>query len=199
MRDPLQKGLLHMGSDSIRSILLQTPTALLVVEEQVSNTRAIHLHMFQLSKNWIALEYVHDHPCIPRECGRVGLTRVISHRHLQHQGVFFCRGLPHPFPDVCQCIRQPLRENHGASSNGMYSPWSSGEYISPKSLRLSGSITVVQQLAIVTQKYNLQPLGYSLYMLWITLRGTEWSLNKVLKKQMLYAATSVEVSDSILK
>ena len=109
VRDPLQKGLLHMDLDSIRGILHQTPTALLVIEEQVSSTRAIYLHMFQLPKNWIALEYVHDHPCIPRECGRVGLTRAVSHCHFQHQGVFFCRGVPHPFPDICQCVRQPLQ------------------------------------------------------------------------------------------
>ena len=89
-RDPLQKGLLHMDSDSICSILLQTLTALLVVEEQVSSTGAIHLHMFQLLKNWVALEYMHDHPRIPRECGRAGSTRVVSHHHFQHQGIFFC-------------------------------------------------------------------------------------------------------------
>ena len=32
----------------------------------------------------------------------------------------------------------------------------SGEYISPESSRLSGSITGIQQLTIITQKYNLQ-------------------------------------------
>ena len=89
-RDPLRKDLLHMGLDSIRGVLLQTPMALLVIEEQVSSTRAIYLHMFQLLKNWIALEYMHDHPHIPRECGRVGSTRVVSHCHFQHQGIFFC-------------------------------------------------------------------------------------------------------------
>ena len=98
-----------MDSDSIHGILLQIPTALLVIEEQVSSTRAIHLHMFQLPKNQITLEYVHDHPHIPRERGRVGSTRVISHHHFQHQGIFFCRGLPRPFPDICQCARQPLQ------------------------------------------------------------------------------------------
>ena len=98
-----------MDSDSIHGILPQTPMALLVIEEQVSNTRAIHLHMFQLPKNQITLEYMHDHPCVPRECRRAGSTRVISHHHLQHQGVFFCRGLPHPFPNICQCIGQPLQ------------------------------------------------------------------------------------------
>ena len=50
----------------------------------------------------------------------------------------------------------PCMENHGASSNDVYSPWSSGEYISPKSSRLSGSITGAQQLSVVIYKYNLQ-------------------------------------------
>ena len=68
-QDPLQKCLLHVDSDSIHGILLQTLMALLVIEEQVSSTRAIYLYMFQLPKNWITLEYVHDHPCIPREHG----------------------------------------------------------------------------------------------------------------------------------
>ena len=45
VQNTLQKDL-HVGSDSIRGILLQTPMALLVVEEQVSSTRAIYLHMF---------------------------------------------------------------------------------------------------------------------------------------------------------
>ena len=100
-----------MDSDSICGILLQTPTALLVVE-QVSSTRAIYLHMFQLPKDWIALEYMHDHPCIPRECGGVGSTRVVSHCHFQHQGVFFCRGVTHPFPPMCQTA--PARKITGS-------------------------------------------------------------------------------------
>ena len=98
-----------MGSDSIHGLLLQTPMALLVIEEQVSSTRAIYLHMFQLLKNRVTLEYVHDHPRIPRECGRAGSTGVVSHRHFQHQGVFFHGGLPRPFPNICQCIGQPLQ------------------------------------------------------------------------------------------
>ena len=98
-----------MGSDSICSLLLQTPMALLVIEEQVSSTRAIYLHMLQLPKNWVTLEYVHDHPCIPRECGRMGPSGAISHRHFQHQGIFFHGGLPSLFLDVHQCVGQPLQ------------------------------------------------------------------------------------------
>ena len=98
-----------MGLDSIHGLLLQTPMALLVIEEQVSITRAIYLHMLQLSKNWVTLEYMHDHPCIPREHGRMGSTRVISHHHFQHQGIFFHQDLPHSFPDVHQFIGQPLQ------------------------------------------------------------------------------------------
>ena len=58
-----------MGPDSMRGILPQTPMALLVIKEQVSSTQAIHLHMFQLPKNWIALQYMHNHSHIPRKCG----------------------------------------------------------------------------------------------------------------------------------
>ena len=109
VRDPLRKGLLHVGSDSICGLLLQTPMALLVIEEQVSSTRAIDLHMLQLPKNQVALEYVHDHPNVPGECGRAGSTRAISHRHFQHQGIFFRGGLPSLSPNICQCVRQPLQ------------------------------------------------------------------------------------------
>ena len=145
-----------MGLDSTRGILLQTPTALLVIKEQVRNTQAIYLHMLQLPKNWIALQYMHNHPCIPGKCGRMASTRAVSHHHLQHHGIFFHWGLTGPFPDICKCIRQPLQGKSWASSNDMYSPWSSGEYISPESLHLSGSITGTQQLSVVIYKYNLQ-------------------------------------------
>ena len=89
-------------------VLLQTPMALLVIEEQVSSTRAVYLYMFQLPKDGIGLKYVHDRPRVPRECGRAGSTRAISHCHFQHQGVFFHRDLPRPFPNTCQCVGQPL-------------------------------------------------------------------------------------------
>ena len=98
-----------MGLDSIHGLLLQTPMALLVIEKQVSSTRSIYLHMLQLPENQVTLEYMHDHPRIPRECGRVGSTRVISHHHFQHQGIFFHGGLPSLFPNIRQCIRQPLQ------------------------------------------------------------------------------------------
>ena len=95
-----------MGSDGIHGLPLQTQMTLLVVEEQVCGTRAIYLHMLQLPQNQIALEYVHDHPHIPRECGRVGTT---SHHHFQRQGIFFCRGLSSLFPNIRQCVRQTLQ------------------------------------------------------------------------------------------
>ena len=98
-----------MGLDSVHGCLLQTAMALLVIEEQVSSTRAIYLHMLMLPKNRVTLEYVHDHTCIPREHGWAGSTRAISHCHFQHQGIFFHRGPPSLLPDVHQCIRQPLQ------------------------------------------------------------------------------------------
>ena len=68
--------------DGTRGILPQAPTAQLVIKEQIGSAWAIYLHMFQLPKNQVALQYVHDHSRIPGEHGRTGPTRVISHRHL---------------------------------------------------------------------------------------------------------------------
>ena len=87
-----------MSPDRICSILAQTPMALLVIKEQVGSPQAIHLHMLQLPKDQVTLQYVHYHSRIPGEHGRMGLTRVVSHRHLQHHGVFLCWGLVDPFP-----------------------------------------------------------------------------------------------------
>ena len=112
--------------------------------------------MFQLPKKRISLEYVHDHPHVPRESRRMGSTRAIIHRHFQHPGIFFCYGHPSPFPTSANASDSPCKEKHGALSNGMYSPWSSGEYISPESLCLLESISGAQQLAIIVRKYNLQ-------------------------------------------
>ena len=136
-----------MGPDSMRGILPQTPTALLVIKEQVSSTQAVHLHMFQLPKIWIALQYVHNHPHVPRKCRGTGPTRAVHHCHLQHHDVFFHWHLTCPFSNICKHIRQPL--------HGKLHPWLSGEYISPKSLHLAESITGAQQLSVVIYKSNL--------------------------------------------
>ena len=122
------------------------PMALLVIEEQISSPQAIHLHVLQLPKDWVTLQYMHYHSHIPGECGRMGPTRAISHCHLQHHGIFLHWDLIDPFPNICQCIRQPCIENLWVPSSGVYSPCSSGEYISPESLHLSESITGAQQL-----------------------------------------------------
>ena len=53
-----------MGLDSMCGILPQTLIALLVIKEQISSTRDIYLHMFQLPKNQITLQYMHNHPHI---------------------------------------------------------------------------------------------------------------------------------------
>ena len=101
-----------MSPDHIHRILAQTPMALLVIEEQIGSPWAIHLHVLQLPKDWVTLQYVYYHSCIPGEHGRMRLTRAISHRHLQHHGIFLCWGFIDPFPNICQCIGQPL---HGKS------------------------------------------------------------------------------------
>ena len=54
-----------MGLDGMCGILRQAATALLVIKEQIGSAQAIYLYMFQLPKNWVALQYVHDHPRVP--------------------------------------------------------------------------------------------------------------------------------------
>ena len=105
-----------MSPDCIHSILAQTPMAQLVIEEQIGSAQAIHLHVLQLPKDQVALQYVHYHPRIPGEHRRTRPTRVISHRHLQHHGVFLHWGLIDPFPDIHQCIGQAL---HGKSQGAI--------------------------------------------------------------------------------
>ena len=82
VRNSLQKSLLQVGSDCMCSILAQAPMALLVIKEQIGSAQAIQLHVFQFPKDWVALQYVHDHPHVLGECGRMGPTRVVSHCHL---------------------------------------------------------------------------------------------------------------------
>ena len=135
-----------MSPDSMHSILPQTPMALLVIKEQVSSAWAVHLHMFQLPKNWIALQYVHDHPHVPRKhggWGRPGQRAIITSSIM----VYSSAGVSSvPFSTSASASDSPCMENRGASSNDMYFPWSSGEYISPESSHLSESISGAQQL-----------------------------------------------------
>ena len=70
-----------MSPDRIHGVLAQTPMALLVVKEKIG-AWAIHLHVFQLPKDQVTLQYVYNHPHVPGERGRMGLTRVVSHHHL---------------------------------------------------------------------------------------------------------------------
>ena len=79
-------------------------------KRQIGSPWAIHLHVLQLPKDRVTLQYVHYHSHVPGECGRKGPTRVVSHRHLQHHGVFLHWGLIDPFPNICQCIGQPLHQ-----------------------------------------------------------------------------------------
>ena len=96
-----------MSLDRIHSVLAQTPMALLVIKEQVGSPWAIHLHVLQLLKDWVTLQYMHYHPHIPGERRRMGPTRMVSHHHLQHHGIFLSWDLFDPFPNIHKCIRQP--------------------------------------------------------------------------------------------
>ena len=135
-----------MSLDCIRCILAQTLTTLLVIKEQIGSPRAIHLHVFQLPKDWVTLQYVHYHPHIPGEYRRMGPTRAVSYHHLQHHGILLCWGLVNPFSNTASASDSLCMENHGAPSSEMYSPCPSREYISPESSCLSESITGAQQL-----------------------------------------------------
>ena len=101
-----------MSPNRIRGILAQATAAHSIIKEQISSPQAVHLHMLQLPKDWVALQYVHYHSCIPGESGWMWPPRTICHHHLQHRNVFLHRGLSVPFPDISQCIRHPL---HGKS------------------------------------------------------------------------------------
>ena len=135
-----------MGPDCMCGILAQALMALLVIKEQIGSARAIHLHMFQLPKDRVTLQYVHDHPCIPGECRRMGLlgrSAIITSSIMAYSPAGVSS---FPSPTSASASDSPYMENHGASSSDMYSPWSSGEYISPESSHLSESITGAQQL-----------------------------------------------------
>ena len=143
-----------MGLDSMLGILPQTPMALLVVKEEVSSTQAIHFHMFQLPKNQITLQYMHNHPCVPRKCGgigRPGWSTIITSSIMAYSSAGVS---PVPSPTSASALDNLCMENHGVSSNDVYSPWSSGEYISPESSCLSKSITGTQQLLALLTKAN---------------------------------------------
>ena len=142
-----------MGPDHMCGILAQALMALLVIKEQIGSARAIHLYVFQLPKNRVTLQYVHDHPRIPGECGRMGLTRAVSHRHLQHHGIFLCWGFLLSFPNTCQHIEQPLHRKSQGFIQRHVLPLVI--YISPESSHLLESITGAQQLILVIYKFNL--------------------------------------------
>ena len=135
-----------MGPDGMRSILSQALTALLVIKEQIGSARAIHLHVFQLPKDRVTLGYVHDYPHVPGECGRTGANQGCQPSSpLASWHILLGSHLSLP-QHLLITSDSPCTENHRASSGDVYSPWSSGEYISPESSHLSESITGAQQL-----------------------------------------------------
>ena len=133
-----------MSPNCMCRILTQATAALPIIKEQISSPLAVHLHMFRLPKDWVALQYMHYHSCIPGESGQMKLSRTICHHHLQHHSIFLCWGSVTPSPTSASVSDNPCMENLGAPSSGAYSPFSSGEYISPESSHLSESITGAQ-------------------------------------------------------
>ena len=122
------------------------PDALLVIEKQIGSPQAIHLHVLQLPKDWVTLQYMHYHSRVPGEHRWTQPTGVVSHHHLQHHGIFLHWGLVDPFPNIHQCIRQPLHGKvWGAIQQCVFPLFILGIH-SPESSCLPKSITGAQQL-----------------------------------------------------
>ena len=132
-----------MSLDRICSILTQTTVALLIIEEQIGSPRAIHLHMLQLPKDQVILQYVHYHSCIPGGCGQPGRSAIVTSNIIVYSST---GGAVIPSLTSTSASDNPCMENLGVPSSSMYSPCSSGEYISPESSHLSESTTGAKQL-----------------------------------------------------
>ena len=132
-----------MSPDRIRGILAQTLMALPVIEEQIGSPWTIHLHVFQLPKNWVTLQYVHYHSTIPGGWGRPGCSAIITSSIMMYSSA---GASLIPSLTSANASDSPCMENLGVPSSSMYSPCPSGEYISPEYLHLSESITGAQQL-----------------------------------------------------
>ena len=139
----------------MRGILPQTPMALLIIKEQISSARAIHLHMFQLPKNRSPFSMcmtIHAFQENAGGWGQPGWSAIVTSSIM----VYSSAGVSSiPSPASVSTSDSPCMENHGVSSSDVYSPWSSGEYISPKSSCLSESISGAQQLQLVIYEFNL--------------------------------------------
>ena len=135
-----------MSPNCICSILTQTMAALLIIEEQIGSPQVIHLNVLQLPKDWVVFQYVHYHSRIPGECGRMQPTRLITIITSNIIAYSSTGGSIIPSPTSASVSDNPCMENLGVPFSGMYSPCSSGEYISPESSCLLESITGAQQL-----------------------------------------------------
>ena len=126
-----------MSLNHIPSILTQAMVALPIIKEQVSSPWAIHLHMLQLPEDWVTLQYVHNHSRCP-ERSAIITSNIIAYSS--------AGGSVIPSLTSASVLDNPCMENLRAPFSSMYSPCSSGEYISPESSCLSESITGAQQL-----------------------------------------------------
>ena len=128
-----------MSPDHMRGILAQTPTALLVIKEQVDSPWTVYLHMLQLPKDRVTLQYMHYHSRIPGGRGWPGRSAIVTSSIMAYSsaGVLLI-----PSPTSASASDSSCTENCRVPSSGAYSPCSSGEYTSC----LSESITGTQQL-----------------------------------------------------
>ena len=134
-----------MGLDCIHSILAKTPTALLVIENQIGSPRAIHLQCSNSLRTGL-LNMCITIPVFQENaggCGRPGRSSIVTSSIMVYSST---GGSLIPSLASTTASDSPCMENLRAPSSGMYFPCSSGEYISPESLHLSESITGAQQL-----------------------------------------------------
>ena len=135
-----------MSLNCICGILTQATAALPIIKEQISSPWAIHLHMLQLPRIGLLFNTCITIPAFQEKAGshgHPGQSAFITSNIIVNSSA---GGSVIPSPTSASVLDNPCTENLGASFSSVYSPCSSGEYISPESSRLSESITGAQQL-----------------------------------------------------
>ena len=132
-----------MSPDRIHGILAQTLMALLVVKEQIGSSRAIR---FSSLRTRLLFNMCITIPSFQENVGGWGQPAQsdIINSHIMAYSSAGVSSIPSL--TSASTSDSPCMENHRAPSSDLYSPCSSGKYITPESSCLSESITGVQQL-----------------------------------------------------
>ena len=125
-----------MSPDCICSILTQTMVALLIIEEQIGSPQAA---TYTCSNSLRAGSFFNTCITIPTwqagGHGQPGQSAIVTSNIMAYSSA---GGSVIPSPTSASASDNPCMENLGAPFSGVYSPCSSGEYISPESLCLLG-------------------------------------------------------------